>query len=95
MRTTLSIDQKLLREAKSTAAKSGETLSGFVEDAVREKLARAREISLHDRRPLMVIPKAGGLQPGVELDNNAKLADMMDEWDAFDRRQRSDLRGTN
>lgn len=40
MRTTVSISESLLSEAKRVAASSGRTLSQVVEDALRESLAR-------------------------------------------------------
>jgi hypothetical protein len=93
MRTTLSIDQTVLREAKSLAARSGATLSAFVETAVREKLRKGNDLSAHNRRPMLVFPKTGGMMPGVDINNNTQMAELMDEWDALDRRQRADLRG--
>jgi hypothetical protein len=92
MRTTLSMDEQLLREAKSRAAISGVTLSAFIEQSVREKLARFKEISDNDRRPLLVFHKTGGVMPGINLDKTSELLSQMDEWDAADRRERDNLR---
>jgi len=39
VKTTLEIPDALFREAKSTAARRGQTLKQFVTEAVREKLA--------------------------------------------------------
>lgn len=36
MRTTLDLDDHLLREAKKLAAERGQTLTSFVEDALRD-----------------------------------------------------------
>jgi len=41
VRTTVDIDEHLLAEAKRRAAEEGTTLGGFIEDALREVIARA------------------------------------------------------
>ncbi len=78
MRTTIRIDELLLKRAKQLAADSGESLTSIIEDSLRERLARSS--SLKTREPVEVITFGGGsLQPGVDLDNNASLLDLMDE----------------
>lgn len=42
MQTTLRIDDAIYREAKAEAALLGVTLTGFLEEALRQKLARGR-----------------------------------------------------
>jgi hypothetical protein len=42
MRTTLIIDDLIHREAKAEAARCGVTLTKFVEEALREKIASSR-----------------------------------------------------
>jgi hypothetical protein len=92
MRTTLSIDETLLREAKSIAAKSGETLSGFVESALREKLNPQRSSARHNRRPMLFFPHEPGMVVNVDLNSNAQVLDLLDELDEIDRRERADQR---
>lgn len=77
MRTTIRLDDDLLRQAKALAARTGRTLTAVIEDALRETLARPR--SRHDR-PRAALPtfKGNGLQPGVDLDDTAGLLDIMD-----------------
>jgi len=77
MRTTISIDDQLLAEAKETAARSGRTLGAIVEDALRASLTRQRK---HRARKPLNLPTfdGGGLQPGVDLDGNAGLLDFME-----------------
>jgi hypothetical protein len=77
MRTTISLDDDLLGEAKERAARAGRTLSQVVEDALRESFLR------HDqavRKPikLIVSKEGGGLRPGVDINNNAALLDLME-----------------
>jgi hypothetical protein len=43
MKTTLSISDELLREAKEIAAREGTTLSGLVEDALRRAVADRKQ----------------------------------------------------
>jgi hypothetical protein len=77
MRTTIRLDDDLLREAKAYAAATDRTLTRLVEDALREALTRRRQQA---RRPRVELPTSGGggLQPGVDLDNSAALWDLMD-----------------
>ena len=51
MRTTLELDDALLRKAKKHAAEQGTTLSRLIEDSLRQRLA----------------PRASGLPYSVEL----------------------------
>jgi hypothetical protein len=77
MRTTLTIDDDLLRQAKERAARSHRTVSEVIEDAMREAFARRRSA---DRRRVIDLPTSpGGPRPGVDLDNNAALRDLVDE----------------
>ena len=91
MRTTVSIPDPLLREAKVLAAKSGTTLSQVVERGLRTVIGQ-QMVSRDDRRPPLVIKKSGGLKPGFNLDKIGELMALMDVWDETDRRQRTDLR---
>ena len=77
MRTTIRLDDDLLREAKAYAAATDRTLTRLIEDALREALARRRQ---RGKRPRVELPTSGGggLQPGVDLDNSASLWDLMD-----------------
>ena len=77
MRTTLTIDDGLLDQARQRAAASRRTLSQVVEDAMREAFARRAEAP----RPieLPVSRAGGGLRPGVSLDDRAGLQDLLDE----------------
>ena len=81
MRTTIRMNEPLLREAKAYAARTGSTLTRVIEDAVRELLARRRADRV--REPVSLPTFRGeGLQPGVDLDDTASLLDVMDVGDA-------------
>ena len=48
MQTTLRIDDASYRDAKSEAARLGMTLTRFIEEALRQKIASSRGISAKD-----------------------------------------------
>jgi hypothetical protein len=79
MRTTLILDDELYREVKSTAAAAGGTVTSFVEEALREALARHRAVAA-GAFDLALPPSVGegGLLPGVDLTDSSALADLMD-----------------
>jgi hypothetical protein len=81
MRTTLRIDDELLKEAKRIALESDRTLTDVIEDALRETFAR-RQV-LHKGKEGVELPsfRGSGLQPGVNLDSNAALLELMEEFD--------------
>ena len=79
MRTTVSIDDDLLAKAKEVAARSGRTLSEVVEDALRESFARQSEVRERRVADFPVFHGGGKVQPGVDLDDNAALLDLMEQ----------------
>ena len=76
MRTTVRIDDELLREAKRRSIASGRTLGAVIDDSLREYFARHRE----GNRERVRLPTFGGgrVAPGVDLDNSAALLDLME-----------------
>ncbi len=87
MRTTLNLDDGVLRDAKEAAARNGRTLTALVEDALRESLARARALRQAPPVELPTFRGEGGLMPGVDLDDNAGLRAVLDEDLALERRR--------
>jgi hypothetical protein len=77
MRTTIRLDDNLVREAKVVAARTGRTLTAVIEDALREALSRHKTQSARPR-PTLPTFKGKGLRPGVDLDDTAGLADIID-----------------
>ncbi len=77
IRTTLTIDDSLLAEYKRVAADTHRTLSSVIQDALRETLARRREAAARQPVRLPVIG-GGGLRPGVDLDDNARLLELLE-----------------
>jgi hypothetical protein len=81
MRTTVSIEDHLLAEAKKVAARSGKSLAKVIEEALRESLARKKEF--RKREPVRLVTFRGsGLQPGVDLDDSASVLELMDSNDS-------------
>ena len=81
MRTTVRIDDQLLKEAKQLAARTGKSLTAVIEDALRESLARQHGSGR--REPVHLVTFTGkGLLPGVDLDDSAALLDVMESTHA-------------
>jgi hypothetical protein len=80
MRTTLQIDDDLYRAAKTAAAESGRTLASIVEDALR--LALYAKSGPQESKPFKLpVFSMGPPLPGVNLDSNAELLDLMEADD--------------
>jgi len=82
MRTTIDIDDGLLRRAKELAARTNRPLRGVIEDALRETFSRAARQRREGPVELPVSSQSPGLCPGVDLDNSAGLLDLMEQADA-------------
>lgn len=78
MRTTVRLDDELLKAAKRRAAESGSTLTAVIEEALREKLLRGRVKTEPGRKIRLKTTGKGGVQPGVDLDDSASLLDAME-----------------
>ena len=77
MRTTIRMDDRLLRDAKQFAARTGRTLTSVIEDAVRQLLAGAPRSPQRSKVKLPTF-RGTGVLPGVDLDNSADLLDRME-----------------
>ena len=81
MRTTITLRDDIYREVKQVAAIEGCSVGSVIEDAIILLLARrsaAPDTSgLHF--PELPIFTGGGLMPGVDLDSNASLSELLDE----------------
>ena len=77
MRTTVRLDDRLLADAKRYAAQTGRTLTSLIDEGLRDLLAR-RAAPLPAGRITLPTGGRGGLQPGVSLESNAALLDVMD-----------------
>ncbi|MGH2722697.1 MAG: ribbon-helix-helix protein, CopG family [Actinomycetota bacterium] len=77
MRTTIRVDEALLREAKGLAARTGRSLTAVIEDALRQSLEAAKRTGGEARAELPTFD-GGGLQAGVDLDDTAALLEVME-----------------
>lgn len=82
MRTTIRIDDELLRKLKAMSARTGRTVGALIEDAVRAALART-EAKVSELQPLPTYGGSGVL-PGVDLSSTTALLDVMDEGESTD-----------
>jgi hypothetical protein len=78
MRTTVTIDDELLKQARQRALTAGVPLGSVLEDALRLLLAEHHAAAAS---PDVALPTYGeaGLRPGVDLENKDALADLLDE----------------
>ncbi|MER6422746.1 CopG family transcriptional regulator [Streptomyces sp. NPDC001137] len=76
MRTTVDLSEDLIQEAKLRAARRRVTVSAVIEDALRASFAR--DVAAAQNIVNLPTYGTGGVRPGVDLDNNAALLDIMD-----------------
>lgn len=74
MRTTLDIEDALLRKLKEKAAREGQTLQRVANDLLRQALARGRETGTY---ALELEGWEAEPQPGVDILDRDKLLDRM------------------
>lgn len=87
MRTTINIDDELLKRAKASAAREGRTLTSVIEDSLRESLARRHSASARPPAKLPTFRGDGGVRPGVDLDDNSAVRAVLDEGAPLERRR--------
>jgi hypothetical protein len=83
MRTTIRLNDELLRQAKEAALHSGRTLTEVIEDALRQSLSSKKSPPQRSRIRL-IGSGSGWLRPGVSLDSTAELLDVMEGSDVTD-----------
>jgi len=71
------MDDDLIEAAKAAAIGAGQTLTRFIEDAVRRQLALQYEVAATSP-PALPVFSGDGVLPGVDLDNRAALLDVME-----------------
>lgn len=77
MKTVVQLEERLVRDAESFAAETGQSLSSVIEDALQSALSRRRQ-SAPKQRVKLKTHGSGGLQPGVDLNNSAELLDLLE-----------------
>ena len=78
MRTTLSIDDTLLRKAKKEALRNRRSVSAEVEEALRATFATRTKTARNHPPEALKTYKGSGTRPGVDLHSNQELANLMD-----------------
>jgi hypothetical protein len=76
MRTTVRINDDLLRRAKKRAAEEGRTLTSLVEEGLQLTLSKAKS-SRRKRVELPVSQATGGVLPGIDLNRSSDLEEVM------------------
>jgi hypothetical protein len=79
VRTTLTIDDHLLGEAKAVAARTNRSIGSVFEDALRQMLARADDTRSTSVRASLPTDGGSGLQPGVDLENKEQISELLDD----------------
>ena len=79
MKTTVEIDDALLRRAKETGIREDKSLKALIEEGLRQLLERRARYENGENAwiDLPVSSVEGGLQPGVVLNDSAQLEDVM------------------
>ncbi|MYD92709.1 MAG: CopG family transcriptional regulator [Chloroflexi bacterium] len=76
MKTTLNLNDQVLRQAKQRAARDGITLTRFVEDALRARLAGTGRRRSPFRLQLETV--TGDAPPNVDIDDQNALYAVID-----------------
>ncbi len=74
MKVTIHLDDALHHEAKRYALEHGTTLTSVVQESLKEKLARRKSIKSFE-----LVTAKGKLRPGVNLESNAEVLELMEE----------------
>jgi hypothetical protein len=79
MRTTVSIQNTLLAQAKKVSLERRCSLGEVIEDALRMTFSgQAKTAGIPQVQPIKTF-KGSGIQPGVDLNSNAALMDTMED----------------
>jgi hypothetical protein len=76
MRTTIRINDDLLKQAKKCAAEEGRTLTSLVEEGLVLVLSKPKT-GRRKRIELPVSKAGGGVLPGVDLNRSSDLEEVM------------------
>ena len=79
MRTTVRLEDGLLKQAKREAERRGTTLTALIEQGLRLALRRPQARRSTRRITLPVSRARGGTVPGIDLDDMSSVLDRMDD----------------
>ena len=96
MRTTVILPDELYRQVKNRARAEDRTVTSFLEEALRAALADGARRPARAKADVFLAPPSGGsgVRPGVELDDNAALEDLLGEDDVTARTVRNPPRAS-
>ncbi len=77
MRTTVTLDDALIAEAKVLAVRTSRTVSSLLEEALRDLVARYERATGEEPALPLPICDLGGLQPGVDLLDGEQMAELL------------------
>lgn len=77
MRTTVRLDEHLMAQVKSYAAKQGKTLTAVIEQALRETISR-RPATKRQATVRFPTVTGKGMRAGLSLDDSAQLLEFME-----------------
>ena len=84
MGVKLEINEDLLAAAEQVALRRGQSLSVFVEQALRDAFASPRDGLTVQGKVELPTFRGRGLRPGVNLDDSASLLELMESRNAPD-----------
>lgn len=72
------LPESLMKEVKGHLSKTNQTLTAFMEQALRMALKQTKESSSEIRKIKLRTFKGRGLRPGVDINDGRGLLDLMD-----------------
>ena len=78
MRTTMTLDDSIMKTARQRAAKEGRPLKDVVAEALRLGLSLMRNANGGNAEFKLTVVDGHGIQPGIRLDDRDALFDVMD-----------------
>ena len=78
MKTTLDLNDALMRNAKAFAARQGHSLTRLIEDSLRIHLRAKKPAALRRTPVIHVYRGKGGLRPGIDPVSNRSMLDAAD-----------------
>lgn len=79
MKTTVELDDALLKRSKATAVKESTSLKALIEEGLRLILLRREKLATRHKTPikLPICTQGGGVNSGVNLNDSSDLEDRM------------------
>lgn len=78
MRTTINVEDQLLKELKRCAVNQNRTLGEVVNETLRVGFLQSREAAPMVEEPPLKTFRGSGVRPGVDLSDSRRLHELMD-----------------